>query len=165
MRFSHRISYDAAPERVRAMLTDPTFREAVCRSMQASRQEVSVQPASAAGSADADAAVVVDQTQPARGIPSFASRFVGDEIRIVQRESWAGTSAELAIEIPGKPGTFAGRIELAASGAGTVESVTGELGVRVPLVGAKLESVVAELFTAALRAEERVGADWLSGDR
>ena len=32
--------------------------------------------------------VVVDQTQPAHGIPSFAKKFVGDEIQIVQRESW-----------------------------------------------------------------------------
>ena len=33
--------------------------------------------------------VLVDQTQPANGIPSFAKKFVGDEIQIVQREEWS----------------------------------------------------------------------------
>ncbi len=57
--------------------------------------------------------VVVDQTQPARGIPSFAKKFVGDEIQVVQNESWNGTGgARLDIEIPGKPEHVQGRIAL-----------------------------------------------------
>jgi hypothetical protein len=165
MRFAHRLTYEAAPDQVRRMLTDAAFRLKVCAAMQASRQDVAVEPAGSGGSPDADVSVVVDQTQPARGIPSFAAKFVGEEIRIVQREAWTGGSATLTIEIPGKPGTFRGRIDLAPSGAGTVESVTGDVTVKVPLVAGKLEGVVAELFGAALRAEEAVGRDWLAGDR
>lgn len=165
MRFAHQMTYDAAPDAVRRMLTDPAFRLEVCAAMQATRQDVAVEPAGAAGSPDADVSVVVDQTQPARGIPSFAAKFVGDEIRIVQREGWTGSSATLAIEIPGKPGTFRGRIDLAPSGAGTMESVTGDVTVKVPLVAGKLEGVVADLFGAALRTEEAVGRDWLAGGR
>lgn len=165
MRFAHRTSYDAPPDDVRRMLTDPAFRARVCEAMQASRKDVSVEPAGSAGSADGEVSVVVDQTQPARGIPSFAAKFVGDQIRIVQRETWSGGTAVLAIEIPGKPGTFRGSIDLAASGAGTVESVTGEVTVKVPLVAGKLEGVVSELFGSALRTEESVGRAWLAGRR
>jgi hypothetical protein len=165
MRFQHRTTYGAAPDEVRRMLTDPAFRTRVCEAMHASRQDVSVEPAGSAGSPDADVRVVVDQTQPARGIPSFAARFVGEEIRILQREEWTGGSATLAIEIPGKPGTFLGGIQLTPSASGTVESVTGEVTVKVPLVAGKLEGVVAELFGSALRAEEAVGRRWLGGER
>jgi hypothetical protein len=66
MKFSHDLAYDAAPEAVAAMLADPAFREAVCAALHVLRHEVSVQ------GAGAGMQVVLDQTQPAKGIPSFA---------------------------------------------------------------------------------------------
>jgi hypothetical protein len=160
VRFSHQMTYDADPDAVHRMLVDPAFREKVCTAMHASRREVSVDRAGAGMT------VVVDQTQPARGIPSFATRFVGEEIRIVQRETWRDSSGgSLEIAIPGKPGTFAGTLELAADGAGTVESVTGEVKVKVPMLGGRLEALVGDLLRTAFRTEEHVGRAWLAGDR
>jgi hypothetical protein len=140
------------------MLADPAFREEVCQAMHASHHTVEVQ------GSGAGLTVVVDQTQPARGIPSYARKFVGDEIRIVQRERWTGgAGGALSLEIPGKPGTFEGTLALAGDAAGgTVESLDGEIKVRVPLVGGKLEGLVGDLFRSALQAEERVGRDWLA---
>jgi hypothetical protein len=158
MRFTHELTYDASPAEVAAMLADPAFREAVCEAMHASDHTVEVQ------GSGAGMTVLVDQTQPARGIPSYARKFVGEDIRIVQRESWAdGSGGTLSLEIPGKPGTFEGTLVLAAEGAGTVESVDGEIKVKVPLVGGRLEGLVGDLFRAALEAEERVGRSWLAG--
>ena len=37
--------------------------------------------------------VTIDQVQAADGIPSFAKKFVGDEINIVQAETWASPDA------------------------------------------------------------------------
>lgn len=162
MRFSQELAYDASPENVRAMLGDPAFRKRVCEAMHASRHAVSVEDGGAG------LTVVVDQTQPARGIPGFARRFVGDEIRIVQRETWtSGTRASITLEIPGKPGTFDGTVSLGGSpgGAGTVETVSGEVTVRVPMVGGKLEGLVGDLFRTALQTEQRVGEAWLAGRR
>jgi hypothetical protein len=160
MRFSHRLRYEASPADVQAMLTDPAFREKVCVAMEASRHHVAIEPSGPA------VAVVVEQTQPARGIPSFAKRFLGDQIDIVQRESWAdGTSADLTVDLPGKPAQFVGRITLEPDGDGTVETVSGDVAVRVPLVGGKLEGLVGDLLKKALRAEERVGRGWLAGSR
>jgi hypothetical protein len=107
--------------------------------------------------------VVVDQTQPAQGVPSFAKKFVGEEIRIVQRETWRDTtSADLDIEIPGKPGTMQGSITLAGDGAHTVQTVAGDIRVKLPLVGGRIEEMVGDIFRSALRTEQRVGAAWLS---
>jgi carbon monoxide dehydrogenase subunit G len=160
MKFSHTMTYDAPPADVQAMLADPVFREKVCAAMNAVRHDVSID-----GSGKG-MKVVVDQTQPAQGIPSFAKKFVGDEIRIVQRESWKDESkASLTVEIPGKPGDFKGDIDLDDDGDGTKETVAGEIKVKIPMVGGKLEGLIGDLLRSALKSEERVGRAWLAGDR
>jgi Protein of unknown function (DUF2505) len=160
MRFSHQVTYHASPDEVHRMLGDRAFRETVCRALNASRHEVSV------NGTGAGMTVVVDQTQPARGVPSYARKVIGDEIRIVQRETWTDPSGgTLTIELPGKPGSFEGTVALADDGGGTVESVTGDVRVSVPMLGGKLEKMVGDLMRAALQTEERLGRAWLNGDR
>jgi hypothetical protein len=160
MKFSHQMTYDAAPADVLAMLADPAFREKVCQAMHAVRRDVSID-----GSPES-MKVVVDQTQPANGIPAFAKKFVGDEIQIVQREQWKGGSgATLKVEIPGKPGALDGSIGLAEQGDGTLETVEGDIKVKIPMIGGKLEGLIGDLLASALRAEQRVGRAWLAGDR
>ena len=120
MKYSHQMTYDATPAEVRAMLADRAFREQVCAAMRATRHDVTVEENGAG------MRVLVDQTQPANGVPSFAKKFVGEEIQIVQREEWrSATSSSLLVEIPGKPGTLNGSIDLAAVGDRTVETVSG----------------------------------------
>ncbi len=160
MRFNHDLKYDASPAEVHAMLGEPAFREKVCAAMRALRHEVTI-------TGDADAmSVVIDQTQPAKGVPSFATKFVGSEIQIVQAEEWSGTTeADLSVTIPGKPGHLKGTIALTGNGSGTVETVTGDIKVNIPLVGGKLEGLIATMLGAALDTEQRVGRAWLDGDR
>ena len=160
MRFRHQQRYDAPPAEVHAMLADPVFREKVCRAQKATTATVSIEPAGAGMS------VLVDQTRPSEGIPGFARKIVGDTIRIVQSEDWSsGTAAALEVRIPGKPGELIGTIAVAEDGTGTVETIDGDLKVSVPLLGAKLESLISGLLAEALVAEQKVGRAWLRGDR
>lgn len=160
MRFTHELTYDAPPDDVRQMLADRAFRQKVCGAMRSARSEVSIEDTGAGME------VVVDQTQPSRGIPAFARSLVGDQIRIVQRESWADPSGgSFTIEIPGKPVALTGAVALAADGAGTVQSVTGDVKVKIPMVGGKLEVLIGDMLRAALQTEQRVGRAWLAGDR
>jgi uncharacterized protein YndB with AHSA1/START domain len=158
VKFTHDMTYDASPEQVHAMLADPAFREQVCEAMHAIRHEVSIDP-------DGDnMTVMVDQTQPAKGIPSFAKKFVGDQIQIVQREAWNGQhAAGLEVEIPGKPGHMKGGIALKGDGSTTTETVAGEIKVSIPMLGGKLESLIADLLRSALRTEEKVARKYLAG--
>jgi carbon monoxide dehydrogenase subunit G len=158
MKFSHRIRYDATPDQVHAMLMDPDFRKEVCESATATiRYDVDIDKS------DDDAVVTVEQFQPSTHIPSFARKFVGAEIEIRQTEKWSDPSgASLVVEIPGKPGRMTGSISLAADAAGTVETVSGDLKVAIPVVGGKLEKMVSDLLTAALRNEEKAGRVWLA---
>ena len=157
MKFRHELTYDAPLADVAAMLADPAFREEVCEFQRVLRATVEVER-TAPGTT-----VVVDQVQPASGIPAFAQKFVGDEIRIVQAETWSSQSAaDLKVTIPGKPGDMSGTITLAESGGTTTETVDVEVKVHIPLVGGKIEGLIVDLLRKALVAEGKVGRDYLS---
>jgi hypothetical protein len=154
---THRLEYDAPLADVAAMLADPAFREEVCTYQRVVRSTVEID-------VDGDTrTVVVDQVQPANGIPGFAKKFVGDQINIVQREVWsAPDAADLHVTIPGKPGEMSGTITLEESGGTTTETVDVRIKVSIPLVGGKIEDLIAGLLRKALVAENKVGRDYLS---
>jgi hypothetical protein len=157
MKFEHTLRYDASPAEVFAMLGDPGFREEVCEAQHVSECTVEID------GVDDTMTVKVDQRRPSDGIPSFAKKFVGDTIHIAQREEWhSSTDAVLDVTIPGKPGHMKGTVTLRPDGDGTVETVTGELKVHIPIVGGKIEGLVIELFEHALEAEQRIGKAWLA---
>lgn len=157
MRFEHTLRYDAPPEAVFAMLGEAVFREKVCEAQHTTEATAEVD------GMDDTMTVTVDQRRPADGIPSFARKFVGDTIHIRQHEEWhSATDASLEVSVPGKPGHLKGSITLRPDGDGTVETVSGEIKVHIPLVGGKLEGLIAELLDHALRAEQRIGRIWLA---
>lgn len=157
MRFEHTLRYDAPPEAVFAMLGEAVFREQVCEAQHTTEATAEVD------GMDDTMTVTVDQRRPADGIPSFARKFVGDTIHIRQHEEWhSATDASLEVSVPGKPGHLKGSITLRPDGDGTVETVSGEIKVHIPLVGGKLEGLIAELLDHALRAEQRIGRIWLA---
>lgn len=148
------LAYDASVEEVSAMLQDPAFRERVLERMRVIRGDAKVQ----------DAVVTIEQWQTAKGLPSFATRLVGDEIHILQVERWTATDhADVDVTIPGKPGEMQGSVDLAPSGTGTVETIDLEITVRIPLVGGKIESLIADMLAQALDTEHRTGREWLAG--
>ncbi|HEX6150609.1 DUF2505 domain-containing protein [Nocardioides sp.] len=154
----HELSYDAPLPEVAAMLRDPAFRQQVCDYQRVLRSSVTIEP-------DGDGMRArVDRVQAARGIPSFAAKFVGDEIEIVQEERWSGQDrGVIELTIPGKPGDMRGTVSLAEAGGTTTETVDLTVKVSIPLVGGKLEGLIADLIVKALEAENAVGREWLAG--
>jgi hypothetical protein len=152
-KLTKQLTYDAPAEAVTAMLDDPAFREAVLE-----RQKV------LRGSVDIDGDVVrIEQVRSGAEIPSGARKFVGDEIVIVQTETWTSpTRAGLEIAIPGKPGDAVGSLTLVESGGTTTETFELAVSVRIPLVGGKVERIIADMVEHALDREHEVGVEWLS---
>lgn len=152
------LRYDGAtPEQVFAMLADPDFRDAVCEFQRFPRREVTI--VRTASGMD----VTVDQHRPAHEVPSFARKLVGDEINIVQSETWSSaTHASLHVTIPGKPGDMKGTVTLNALDGGTTEVVDVEVKASIPLIGGKIEGLIGDMLGKALRAENKVGRDWLA---
>lgn len=157
-RITHDLTYDAPLEAVAAMLGDKAFREEVCDAQHVLSHDVTV---SSPGSGPKK--VVIDQKQSAKGLPSFATKIVGDSIHIVQEEDWTTSSeADVTVVIPGKPGEMKGTARLSESGGVTTETVTLDVKVSIPLVGGKIEGLVADMLLKALKTEHRVGRDYLS---
>ena len=154
----HVLRYDGATvDQVHAMLADQTFREKVCAAQHVLRQTVTITPRGEGMS------VKVDQFQAAEGLPSFATRIVGNEINIVQEEEWSSpTAADLSVTIPGKPGDMRGTITLADNAGGVDETVEVTIKVNIPLVGGKVENLISGLLLKALKSENRTGKEWLA---
>ena len=66
------------------------------------------------------------------------------------------------MSIPGKPGEMEGTARLSESGGATTETVDLDIKVGIPLVGGKIEGLVSDMLLKALRAENKVGRDYLS---
>ena len=156
-RLTYDLTYEAPLTEVGEMLMDPAFREQVCDAQGALRRTVTV------GADGGGMKVVVDMVQAAHGIPGFAKRFVGDEIQLVQTERWSDIeNATVEVVIPGKPGQMTGTMTLRESGGTDTETVSMEIRVSIPLVGGKIESLIADLLRKALKAENAVGRAYLT---
>ena len=157
-KLTYELTYEAPLTDVGQMLMEPSFRERVCAAQGALRSEVSVGPGGGGMK------VVIDQVQAAAGIPGFAKKFVGDEINLVQTELWSDMeTGTVEVEIPGKPGQMSGTMTLREAGGTTTETVAMEIKVGIPLVGGKIEALIADLLRKALRAENAAGRTYLAG--
>lgn len=156
MKFRHEVRYDAAVAEVYAMLTDPTFRERASAAQNLESLQVSVD----------DGRVRIDMEQPNTDIPSFARAFAGATTKATQSEDWTGgTTASFKVDTPGKPAGIAGTRHLIADGEGTLDRFEGEAKARVPLIGGKIEKLIAEKLVQGWNIEHRVGEAWLRGER
>jgi Protein of unknown function (DUF2505) len=115
---------------------------------------------------DAARRVTIDQGHGTDRLPGFARKIVGDRIHIVQSESWtAGGHGTITVTVPGKPGEMTGTATLVADDGGVTERVDMTVTVRLPLIGGKVEELIADMLRKALRAEHKVGGDWLAERR
>ena len=153
MKLRHELTYDAAPEAVLAMLTDPAFWDKVAEATGAISSAATV----------TGNRVVVDQEQAVQGVPSFAKKFVGESTRAINTFVWDGLTAAYDVQTPGKPTSMSGTATVAAAGAGSTLTYDLDVKASVPLIGGKLEKLVVDLTTAGFVKEQAVGSAWLAG--
>jgi len=150
------LTYDAPLATVSSMLADPAFRERVCDAQHATSRTVTV--TGVPGQVD------VSMVQPTQGVPGFAKKMVGSEVRINRHEDWTSPSAAtLTIDAGVGSARIAGTLSLAERDGRTAASVRLDIDVKVPLVGGKIESLVADLMTQAFDKEQSVGRAYLAG--
>jgi hypothetical protein len=159
VKFRPELSYDAPPDEVYAMLASPAFRRQACAAMEVISADVQLDPDPGGGDGFT---LVIDQLQNTKDLPGFARTFAGESTRAIQREVWLSKeSGNLSIDSPGKPASATGTIRLDPAGAGTTEVVELEIKVKVPLIGGKLEKLMADKVAAGMDLEHTVGTIWL----
>lgn len=160
MKFRRELAYEAGPDEVFAMLADPAFREKVAAEQGVVSIEVSITPTGAGFT------MVSDQVQDTAGLPAIAKKIAGDTTRAVVREEWSdATSGTIEITAPGKPTKAVGTVRLVAAGTGATYVQELDVNVKVPLIGGKLETLMADNIDAGLSVEHSVGTAWLRGER
>lgn len=160
MRYRRELVYEAAPEDVFAMLADPAFRERVGDAQGVASIDVTLTREGPGFS------VVIDTLQDTAGLPAIARKIAGDTTQAVVREQWAdATGGTVEITAPGKPTKAVGTVGLSPSATGTTYVLELDVTVKVPLIGAKLEKVMADNIEQGLSAEHSVGTAWLKGER
>ena len=156
MRMTHTVRYDASLEDVRAMLTDPGFRERATLAQGATHVEVAV----------TDGAVTIEFHRPNDDIPGFARKVIGgSHLHARQHEEWDGESADFSITTDGIPAAITGTRRLVADDDGTLDTFEGESKARIPLIGGKIESLMADKLRRGWDNEHEVGTAWLAGER
>jgi hypothetical protein len=159
MKVTHAVRYDASVAEVYAMLTDPAFREKATWSQGATAVDVTVSTAADTGT------VRIDLESPNTDVPSFARKLVGDTLHAVQAEEWSGHEADFSITTSKVPAGVHGRRALVADGEGCRDTFDGEARAAIPLVGGRLEKVIAGKLKDGWDVEHAVGVAWLEGDR
>jgi hypothetical protein len=159
-RVRHTLTYPGATVHdVFAMFADPAYRKAVADYQRVVDSDCRI-------SMNGEGMDVrLEQAHGTDRIPGFARKLVGDEIRFVQEETWASpAAADLHVTIPGKPGEMTGTETLAQAGDDVVQTI--DLGVKVsmPIVGGKVEDLIAGFIGKAFEAENKVGVKWLAGE-
>ncbi|WP_033291052.1 DUF2505 domain-containing protein [Amycolatopsis jejuensis] len=88
------------------------------------------------------------------------------DIMVRRAQSWQrsgdGYTGRTDVGVGGVPGEIGADTSLAPQGAQAVFRVSGEVVVRIPLFGGRIEEFVAEQVTNLLRHEDEFTAQWLA---
>lgn len=159
-RVSHTLTYRGTTvETVYGMFADSAFRKAVGDAQRVIDFSCDITPSGAGMEVRLEEAHGTDR------IPSFAQKLVGNEIRFIREESWTAPSgADVQVTIPDKPAEMTGSTSLTQTGDDVIQQIDLDVKVSIPLVGGKLEGLVADFVRKAFDAENKVGVKWLRGE-
>lgn len=141
--------YPAEPDAVAALLHDEVFLRQRAEAAGETNIEVTVEEVT-----DGFRVVVARDKQVE--LPAFAKRMFKPQNRIVDDTTWRRRdgqwTAEYQVIVAGVPGEVRGRSTLAKSAGGTQYESAFEVTARIPIVGAKLEGIVADRVEETFRA-------------
>lgn len=145
--------YDAPAWEVFALFNDPDFI--------AGRLEDSGAPDAEVIGVDSTAdgvKIVTRQSIPASVLPSMVASMLQGDPATERTEDWHvdgdGYKAQFSVIVKGAPASIKGTMTLTPAGESSTLLVKGEAAVPIPLIGAKIEAVIAEQISKLLAFEE-----------
>lgn len=104
----------------------------------------------------------------AENLPQAVRALHKGDLMVTRTQTWrvsndgTGRQGTATVEVGGVPGEISARTALLAGDGKTVFRTSGEVTMRVPLFGKKLEAVIAEQVTKLLEREGEFTAKWLT---
>jgi hypothetical protein len=102
------------------------------------------------------------QGVPAEHLPSVAKSLLGGDLVIQRIENWAAGAGTVEVTLGGVPGRLDGSFTVTDNGSGSKLTLTGEVKVSIPLMGGKLEKMIAEQVAVLLDKESEFTSEWLA---
>ena len=149
MQFTQSISYPGTVDEVVAMYLTPAYLER--------RFGQFVVEGSQAVSVEGDRVSFAGTVRPEL-IPAAAARFVKSDLRVSFTEEWTTNEAGAASRI-------GSRIVGARPEEGSVRVVTGNVSVRVPLLGGRIEKEAVAHLGRVVEREQALATQWLEEHR
>ncbi|MFS8098083.1 DUF2505 domain-containing protein [Lentzea alba] len=113
-------------------------------------------------SADGKASYELKQGVPAEHLPSMAKSLLGGDLVIKRVENWAAGAGTVEVTLNGVPGRLDGGFTITDNGSSSKTTLMGEVKVSIPLMGGKLEKVIAEQVIVLLDKESEFTSEWLA---
>lgn len=141
---------------VYALLVDQAFRTESCENQGATDYTVTVEPQGEG------ATITIVRTQDA-DLPDFVKKITGSTVKVKQTEIWSGPdssgnrTADVKVSIIGQPAEMVGTAKLFSAGGGAEFTVDGDVTVKIPFLGKKIEPEVAKAISSSLREEVEYG--------
>jgi len=134
------------------MMTDPAFWESLTSGR--------------VNNCRADATADGVQVALAVKAPVQARRFTGDTLDATLDASWTPTgdtwTGPMGMSVKGLPASFTGSSTISPDGDGTKVAYQGDLTIKIPLVGDKLEAKAAPFLMSVIDSQQAAGAAWLA---
>ena len=160
MQFTQSVSYPGTVDEVVAMYLTPDYLER--------RFGQFVVAGSSTVSVEGERVSFAGTVRPEL-IPSAASRFVKSDLRISFTEEWtsneAGASSRTSVTVDGAPVSVEATSTLTGTETGCSRAVSGNVSVRVPLLGGRIEKEAVAHLGRVVEREEALAATWLAEHR
>lgn len=160
MQFTQSISYPGTVDEVVAMYLTPAYLER--------RFGQFVVEGSSTVSVEGERASFAGTVRPEL-IPAAASRFVKSDLRVTFTEEWAtneaGATSRTSVTVDGAPVSVEATSTLSPSDAGSAREVSGNLSVRVPLLGGRIEKEAVAHLGRVVEREQALAMQWLEEHR
>lgn len=160
MQFTQSISYPGTVDEVVAMYLTPAYLER--------RFGQFVVEGSATVSVEGERVSFAGTVRPEL-IPAAAARFVKSDLRVSFTEEWAtneaGATSRTSVTVDGAPVSVEATSTLSPSDAGSAREVSGNLSVRVPLLGGRIEKEAVAHLGRVVEREQALATQWLEEHR
>lgn len=117
---------------------------------------------------DTDGTITVTTTQSLyrHRLPALAAQFLRGNLEVVRHEIWHpvrdGTArGKVTAAVTAAPASLSSSAQLAPTTVGSRLTMTASVRVNVPLVGGKIEGVIAGALSELMAAEQRFTKTWL----
>jgi hypothetical protein len=156
-RFEHRASFPVPVDTVYSTLVDEAFLTARLRDIGGKGAALLDHRTS-----DDGADFRLRQGVDAQRLPGAVRSILSGDLVVEREERWHGQESTGRATISGVPAEITSRGRLASRGDGTELVISAEVKVSIPLIGGKIEKVVAEQVTKLLAAEAEYAEKWLA---